>query len=104
MRVSSPLKPAALSQIALRRYRKSMPDDLRRSIEDLDAPSCPNCHLTMKWYRSLRISQSPLVIDHFFVCDNCGGVANRRSDHTDSSSDLSPPNKLSLPSGHRVAA
>jgi len=41
---------------------------------DPEAPLCPGCHLKTVWYRSNRVSQIPLVIDHFFHCSDCGGV------------------------------
>ena len=102
-----PLYAPALSKTWAFRTRTEivaiMPDDLRQSVEDLEAPACPDCHLKMKWYRSMRVSQSPLVIDHFFICDNCGRIGNRRSEPTASSS-KPPPGKLSLPFEHSVAA
>jgi hypothetical protein len=85
------------------KYKPVMPDDLRQSVEDLEAPACPDCHLKMKWYRSIRVSQSPLVIDHFFMCDSCGRVDKRRSGDNTSSSRL-PPGQLSLPFEHRAVA
>jgi hypothetical protein len=55
----------------------------------------------MKWYRSIRASQSPLVIDHFFICDDCHRLVERKDD---SSSTSLPPTKLSLPFERRTAA
>ena len=36
----------------------------------------------MKWFRSVRASQLPLVIDHFFQCENCGRIVQVRGDHS----------------------
>jgi hypothetical protein len=83
---------------------KAMADDLKRSIEHLESPDCPDCRIKMKWYRSIRASQLPLVIDHFFQCENCGRIAQVRSDQS-SSTQSAPPTRLSLPRrGQRPAA
>ena len=83
---------------------KAMADDLKRSIEHLESPDCPDCRIKMKWYRSVRASQLPLIIDHFFQCENCGRIVQVRSDQS-SETKSSPPTRLSLPrAGQRPAA
>ena len=83
---------------------KRMADDLKRSIEHLESPDCPNCRIKMKWYRSVRASQLPLVIDHFFQCENCGRIVQVRGDQS-SPTKSAPPSQLSLPRmGQRPAA
>jgi hypothetical protein len=77
---------------------KAMADDLKRSIEHLESPDCGDCRTKMKWYRSVRASQLPLVIDHFFQCENCGRIVQVRSDQS-SPTKPSPPSQLSLPQG-----
>jgi hypothetical protein len=79
-----------------------MPDELRRSAEALEAPDCPNCRIPMKWYRSIRASQTPLVIDHFFICDDCHRLVGHRDEPSVPAS--VPPTKLSLPIEYRPAA
>ncbi|HZD89332.1 MAG TPA: hypothetical protein VE224_04495, partial [Pseudolabrys sp.] len=48
-------------------------ETLRRSIENLEPPHCPNCHVEMKWYRSNRplSAEDPDRVDQFFICPNC---------------------------------
>lgn len=72
-----------------------MVDRLRRSLDDLEPPSCPNCHIDMEWYRSVMVNPSPLTIDHFFSCPNCKRIRESRavlSRNVDT-----PPGKLSAP-------
>lgn len=69
-----------------------MIDNLRRSF-DLEAPTCPNCHIDMKWYRSVMVAQSPLTVAHYFACPNC---ASRDAD--------TPPGKLAAPASRFMCA
>ena len=49
-----------------------MVNRLKKSTEYLEAPSCPGCHVDMRWFSSKLISDDPvLVIDHAFVCPIC---------------------------------
>ena len=52
-----------------------MVDRLKQSLEQLEPPVCPNCHIDMSWYRSALMSESPVTIAHLFTCSNCGGTA-----------------------------
>jgi hypothetical protein len=72
-----------------------MVESLRRSLEQLEPPTCPNCHIDMQWYRSFLISKQPTVINHFFACPNCHGISQKTS--TDTERHKIPPEKLSLP-------
>ena len=47
---------------------------LRKSIEQLSAPICPECAVEMAWYRSM-LRAAEQVIAHVFVCPRCGSVA-----------------------------
>jgi hypothetical protein len=80
-----------------------MADDLKRSVQDMEAPVCPDCHVTMKWYRSMRVTQLPVVIDHFFQCDNCGRIGQTRGGPA-APSQCPPPAKLAPQSERRTAA
>jgi hypothetical protein len=75
-----------------------MVDRLRRALDDLEAPICPNCHIEMTWSRSWL--NAPDTISHLFQCDNCG-----RLDTTTSTIQpiIVPPDKLSAPRYKRVA-
>ncbi len=72
-----------------------MVERLRRSIENLEPPTCPNCHIEMNWYRSIMVSASPLTINHYFTCPNCSRLSEAQSiiPHI---ADI-PPGKLSAP-------
>lgn len=79
-----------------------MVDSLKRSIEGLEAPACPGCHIDMKRYRSFLVSQSPLTITHYFACSNCNRIAETQSVIPD---DAGPaPERLSAPAGRFVRA
>ncbi len=75
-----------------------MVDRLRRALEDLEAPICPNCHLDMKWSRSTLTAAD--LITHLFQCPNC-----HRTDTTKAKIDVIvvPPEKLSAPWPKRAA-
>jgi len=72
-----------------------MVDRLRRSIEDMEPPTCPNCHIDMEWSWSAMVSREPLTIEHDFVCASCKRVQKRRS-VLSRPADV-PPGKLSAP-------
>lgn len=80
-----------------------MVDRLRRSLEDLEPPTCPNCHVDMEWYRSVMVEPAPLTIDHFFSCPNCKRIRETRAVLARNAD--APPEKLSAPvSRFRCAA
>ena len=83
---------------------KAMADDLKRSIEHLESPDCPDCRIKMKWYRSVRASQLPLVIDHFFQCGDCGRIVQVRSDQSSPTNSSSPTRLSRSYAGQRPAA
>lgn len=68
---------------------------LKRSLDEIEPPTCPNCHIEMKWYRSVKVAEAPLTIDHFFMCPHCSRVSEMRSIVRAQSS--GPPSKLSAP-------
>ena len=72
-----------------------MVDRLRRSIEGMEQPTCPNCHIEMKWYNSMMVRETPLTIIHYFSCSNCNRIAKTRS-VLPREADI-PPGKLSAP-------
>jgi len=78
-----------------------MVDRLKQSLEQLEPPVCPNCHIDMSWYRSALISESPVTIAHLFACSNCGGTAETRSSMPRA---VIPPPKLSAPRSKLRAA
>ena len=72
-----------------------MIDRLRRSFENLEAPTCPNCLIDMRWYRSIMVAQSPLTVSHYFACPNCARIVERQVVMS-RDADI-PPGKLSAP-------
>jgi hypothetical protein len=75
-----------------------MVDRLKRSLEQLDSPSCPNCSLEMKWSRSTLVDATTIV--HVFICPGCSHITETKS--TISAVSIQPE-KLSAPR-HRDAA
>ena len=71
-----------------------MVDRLRSAAEQLEPPTCPDCHIEMKWFRSeLLVDEPAPVIAHLFVCPHC-----KRSAQTNTKAEsISPPGKLSAP-------
>ena len=56
-----------------------MVDRLKRSLENLEPPDCPQCHVEMKWFESKLIKPEPAaVVEHQFVCETCGGTRKRQ--------------------------
>jgi hypothetical protein len=76
-----------------------MVDKLRQSLEQLEPPICPNCHMEMRWSRSTLVEVSPVTITHLFICVSCNGIAETTSEVR--SATIVPPDKLSAP---RLAA
>jgi hypothetical protein len=57
-----------------------MVDRLKQSVEHLEPPVCPDCHIEMKWYRSVLAKETdPAAIAHFFQCLNCNRLRETRS-------------------------
>jgi len=72
-----------------------MVDRLKSAAEHLEAPTCPNCHIEMRWFRSELVRETPTsVIVHQFVCPHC-----KRTDRRETSARpvVVPPDKLSAP-------
>jgi len=46
-------------------------DRLKRSLEELEAPTCPSCGIEMQWYRSELVRFAPLTNLHLFNCPTC---------------------------------
>lgn len=73
----------------------AMVDNIRKSVENLEAPACPHCARPMLWVWSQLVEYSPVVVEHEFVCDACGGTT--RLKHIRADQHIKPPGKLSLP-------
>lgn len=72
-----------------------MVDRLRSAAEQLEAPTCPGCHIEMKWFRSELLADEPTpIIAHFFVCPHCKRAAKA---DTIFRGTQTPPEKLSAP-------
>jgi hypothetical protein len=72
-----------------------MVDRLRSAAEHLEAPTCADCHIEMRWYRSELLADGPLpVIAHLFVCPHCKRAAQA---DTIFKGVPAPPDKLSAP-------
>jgi hypothetical protein len=76
-----------------------MVDRLRKSVSQLEAPSCPNCRIEMSWYQSNLVAAEPAsVIVHHFICGSCNRTERQEGE-------FKPvrvmPDKLSAP---RLAA
>ena len=72
-----------------------MVDNLRQSVENLEAPNCPTCSTPMMWIWSQLVEYSPVIIEHEFVCSTCGSTQRRKDVRADQH--IGPPGKLSLP-------
>jgi hypothetical protein len=48
-----------------------MVDRLRRSLEQLEPPTCPTCEVEMTWTRSELTAYEPVMIHHTFYCPRC---------------------------------
>jgi hypothetical protein len=46
-------------------------DRLNHSLEELEAPTCPNCGIEMQWYRSELVRFVPMTNLHLFNCPTC---------------------------------
>jgi len=72
-----------------------MVDRLKRSLEQLAPPTCPNCQSEMSWSRSSL--EDAITIVHVFVCPGCSTTAETR---TMVRAGSVPPAKLSAPHPH----
>ena len=51
----------------------------KQSIEGLESPRCPDCHVRMLRYRSILLSDSaPETVAHFFQCAGCHRLLEQR--------------------------
>ncbi|MBR0783517.1 hypothetical protein [Bradyrhizobium iriomotense] len=79
-----------------------MVDRLRSAAEQLEAPTCPDCHIEMKWFRSELLADEPTpIIAHLFVCPHCKRAAQTE---TIFKADVPPAGKLSTPRSTASAA
>jgi hypothetical protein len=52
-------------------------DGLKRSIQQLEPPACPNCRFEMRWHGSqLKAEAATGTIVHLFACPNCSQIAD----------------------------
>jgi hypothetical protein len=72
--------------------RVTMVDKLKRALEGLENPICPNCLIEMEWVRSALTSAD--TITHLFHCTNCGRAGKTETPVTPR---IVPPDKLSAP-------
>jgi len=72
-----------------------MVDRLKESVDGLEPPTCPKCHIDMRWYRAELVSgrTSAAMIAHYFYCTNCGQRAELKTKAPNP--DAPPPSKLS---------
>jgi hypothetical protein len=75
-----------------------MVDRLKKSLEHLDPPYCPNCAIEMKWTHSSLVDE--VTVRHVFVCSNCSRKTETKA--TIRASRV-PPKKLSAPHDRRAA-
>jgi predicted RNA-binding Zn-ribbon protein involved in translation (DUF1610 family) len=75
-----------------------MVDRLKKSLEQLDPPYCPNCGTEMTWTRSSLVDV--VTITHVFVCPNCARTAETK---TKIRATGLPPEKLSAPYNRQAA-
>ncbi|MCS3763697.1 hypothetical protein [Bradyrhizobium centrosematis] len=72
-----------------------MVDRLRSAAEHLEAPTCPDCHIEMRWWRSELLADEPVpIIAHLFVCPHCKRAAQA---DTVFKGTPGPPERLSAP-------
>lgn len=65
---------------------------LKNSLEEVGNPTCPNCRVAMRWFRSELVRDNPTtMIAHLFVCPSCTRI--QRQD-TDFSPVVVSPDKL----------
>ena len=67
-----------------------MVDHLKRSVENLEPPLCPHCHIEMKWHQSVLAEPQTGTVAHFFHCPNCSRITETKSVLRTSPSDEGP--------------
>ena len=70
-------------------------DLLKKATGQLEPPECPNCRVTMRWFRSELVRDTPEpILAHLFVCPNC-----KRAHRNDTKFNLVrvPPDKPAAP-------
>ncbi|TWA92582.1 hypothetical protein FBZ96_11052 [Bradyrhizobium stylosanthis] len=68
---------------------------LKDSVGKIGSPTCPDCRVAMRWFRSELVRDNPApMIAHLFVCPNCKRA--QRQD-TDFAPAVVPPDKLASP-------
>ncbi|MDA9424550.1 hypothetical protein [Bradyrhizobium sp. CCBAU 53380] len=68
---------------------------LKDSLEEVGNPTCSNCRVAMRWFRSELVRDNPtMMIAHLFVCPNC--TRTQRQD-TDFTPVVVPADKLASP-------
>ena len=75
---------------------------LKESLGHLDVPHCPNCRISMRWFRSELVRDRPQpIIAHLFLCPNC-----KRAQRTDTQFTPVhvPPDKSAAPHLRRRTA
>jgi hypothetical protein len=75
-----------------------MVDKLKKSLEQLDPPHCPNCVIEMKWTRSALVDEA--TVTHVFVCPSCARTSEAKATFSVISV---PPKKLSAPYNRQAA-
>jgi hypothetical protein len=79
-------------------------DRLRNSIAIVDAPACPNCQLSMRWFQSTLVSDQPATVSHMFICPHCNRFSTIKAIAVREAPE-GMPGKMSAPSsrsGHSV--
>jgi hypothetical protein len=79
-----------------------MVEYLKKSLEGLTPPGCPNCHTQMHWYRSERDRDDVTAVVHFFVCSHCNRISETRA--VTSAGKPAPATRLSHPPEHSRAS
>jgi len=73
----------------------AMVDRLRKSVSQLEAPTCPSCRVEMSWYQSNLVTAEPAaVIVHHFSCGSCQRVERLKEEFKPV---RAMPDKLSAP-------
>jgi hypothetical protein len=54
-----------------------MVDRLKKSLEHLDPPHCPNCASEMNWSRSTLVDA--VTISHLFLCSGCASTTETKT-------------------------
>ncbi|MET4277486.1 glutaredoxin [Bradyrhizobium sp. F1.2.2] len=75
-------------------------DLLKKAMGQLEPPECPNCRVTMRWFRSELVrGKEEEIIAHLFVCPHC-----KRAQRNDTKFNpvRVPPDKLAARRFHVV--